>query len=290
MTESEILEIVHRAGLSRVANDLAARLQPSIRIVASSAHEERISPGLSTFGGRPDLPAGTPWPERDGRPLAFIGQLRLADIAPHDASHFLPASGLLSFFYDAAEQPWGSQASDQGGWRVLFHTVDPALLHPSPPPAGLGSRDVFEPCRLHFSHDVTLPPFCSVTVDSLGLTEAERQAYVNMELEHVPEARGGARRPVHRMLGHPDAIQGDMQLECQMVRHGLDTGTVVTYGDPLVEELKKGVMNWMLLLQVDSDEAPGWMWGDVGRIYFWIQRDAFLAGDFAKVWTILQCY
>jgi uncharacterized protein YwqG len=247
-------------------------------------------PGVSRFGGTPDLPAGTHWPEWDGRPLAFIGQLRLAEVAPHDVAHLLPEAGLLSFFYDASAQPWGYHAADQGGWRVLAHPDDPALLQPSAAPPGLSSRDVFTPCRLHFSDDVTLPPSSSITLDRLGLTEEEREAYTDVELALIPAARGGKRTPVHRMWGHPDAIQGNMQLACQMVRHGLYTGNVVTYGDPLVEELKDGVMDWLLLLQVDSDTAPGWMWGDVGRIYFWIHRDALLAGDFARVWTILQCY
>lgn len=290
MTETEVLELVRHAGLSRRADELGAQLQASIRIEADTAPEAEIGRGASKFGGTPDLPAGTQWPELEGRPLAFIGQLRLSDIAPYDADGLLPHSGVLSFFYDASEQPWGFQVSDWGGWRVLYHEVDPALLEPRPAPPDLGSEDTLRPCTLRFSRDVTLPPFRSLQVDALGLSDEERGAYVDLELRLIPEARGGERVPVHRMLGHGDAIQGDMQLECQTVSHGLDAGTMDDYRHPLVEELKKEVMGWKLLLQVDSDDAPGWMWGDSGRIYYWIHMDALLARDFDNAWVVLQCY
>jgi uncharacterized protein YwqG len=32
------------------------------------------------------------------------------------------------------------------------------------------------------------------------------------------------------------------------------------------------------------------MWGDAGRIYFWIQEQDLKNRDFAKVWLVLQCY
>ncbi|MCR8632194.1 YwqG family protein [Paenibacillus radicis (ex Xue et al. 2023)] len=38
------------------------------------------------------------------------------------------------------------------------------------------------------------------------------------------------------------------------------------------EELEKGVSDWKLLLQIDSEEEIGMMWGDAGRIYFWIRE------------------
>jgi uncharacterized protein YwqG len=29
--------------------------------------------------------------------------------------------------------------------------------------------------------------------------------------------------------------------------------------------------NWRLLLQLDTDDAAGMKWGDVGTLYFWIK-------------------
>jgi uncharacterized protein YwqG len=63
------------------------------------------------------------------------------------------------------------------------------------------------------------------------------------------------------------------------------------YNDPRRPELEKGAADWQLLLQIDSDEKNlGVMWGDVGRVYFWIRRQDLGKRDFGNVWLILQCY
>jgi uncharacterized protein YwqG len=44
---------------------------------------------------------------------------------------------------------------------------------------------------------------------------------------------------------------------------------------------------WRLLLQLDSDDA--WMWGDCGRLYFWVHEADLARGDFSRAWMVLQC-
>jgi uncharacterized protein YwqG len=90
--------------------------------------------------------------------------------------------------------------------------------------------------------------------------------------------------PIHRLLGHPDQIQGDMQLECQMVAHALK------YGDPRIALVAPTATEWRLLLQVDSDKIAGMCWGDAGRLYYWIRRDALQSGRWEEAHLILQCY
>jgi uncharacterized protein YwqG len=85
---------------------------------------------------------------------------------------------------------------------------------------------------------------------------------------------------IHRCGGHPQEIQGDMRLECQLVTNGLYCGDASGYQDPRRSILEKGAADWHLLLQIDSDEKHlGWMWGDVGRVYFWA-RHRDIDGDF----------
>lgn len=43
---------------------------------------------------------------------------------------------------------------------------------------------------------------------------------------------------------------------------------------------------WRCLLQLDSE---GWMWGDGGKLYFWIPREDLAARRFENVWIELQC-
>jgi hypothetical protein len=56
-----------------------------------------------------------------------------------------------------------------------------------------------------------------------------------------------------------------------------------------VNELESGRYDWILLLQLDSDDDAGMMWGDVGMLYFWIKREDLKKENFDNVWMILQC-
>ena len=81
-----------------------------------------------------------------------------------------------------------------------------------------------------------------------------------------------------------------MQLEAQLVSNGLYCGDPSGYRDPRAKALQAGTLDWLLLLQIDSDDALQVMWGDTGRVYYWIRRQDLAARKFDRVWTILQCY
>ncbi|MDR2512739.1 MAG: DUF1963 domain-containing protein [Puniceicoccales bacterium] len=49
------------------------------------------------------------------------------------------------------------------------------------------------------------------------------------------------------------------------------------------------MFRWKLLLQLDSDDDTGWMWGDVGTVYFRIREQDARKADFSKVWMVFQC-
>ena len=62
------------------------------------------------------------------------------------------------------------------------------------------------------------------------------------------------------------------------------------YHDGLQSEARIGPSKTLLLMQIASDPAMNWVWGDVGVYYFWIAPDDLAAGDFSKVKADLECH
>ena len=54
---------------------------------------------------------------------------------------------------------------------------------------------------------------------------------------------------------------------------------------------KPSVEGWQLLFQLDTVESGGFelMFGDCGRIYFYIRNEDLAARRFDRVWLIQQC-
>lgn len=245
-----------KEGLGPVADRLRGLARPSIRLRAVARDDDEIPIGSSKLGGEPDLADGSEWPSWEGKPLSFLAQLDLEEVAPFDLERLLPTTGRLLFFYDAAGQPWGGQAADRGRWRVLWNPAGEALVRTAPPDVlppvlELASRVV----RLEV--ELTLPALDRATT-SRGLDVKRDALLVEWTDRHFPTPE---HTKTHRLLGHADVIQGEIEIEL---------------GD-----------DWTLLLQLDSEDVS---WGDAGRLYFWIRRDDLARGSFAEIAFRLQCY
>lgn len=262
------------AGFAEFADEIIASIRPSIRLTPTSTAMDDLPLGASRLGGLPDIPAGWGLP-----PLSFVAQINLIDAAPHDHEHLLPDRGWLYFFYDAENQPWG-ELSQVGGWQVVY-APDPTLpLHRA---AGALSPDVrqYSACRLTFDAEPTaISPLYFVDRIKPDWDRLTRLHSVYDDLL----LSGGA--VIHRMLGHPDEVQGLVQREWVLPAGGLN------YSDrdhPRRAELLSTLHDWRLLLQVDSDSKCGMMWGDVGRLYYGIHKDDLAARAFDRVWLSMQC-
>src|SRR5260370_30254398 len=82
------------------------------------------------LGGLPDWTPGRSWPAWQGSPMAFIGQVNLADIAAHDEAGYLPHSGLISFFFSVDWTAAGVMQSldDPSSWMVAYFDGDLTTL------------------------------------------------------------------------------------------------------------------------------------------------------------------
>ena len=291
MNREEITGSLSKAGLGKLLPDIQNLLQESIRITitpartgtgVTQAEPAAIPAGSSHFGGLPDIPWGFTWPEYKGLPMSFIGQISLEDINKFEPAKKLPETGLLSFFYDANQETYGGSPDDRGGWAVCFFGGLVRLaLHTSGAPTHLNESARFKACKLSFSSEFTLPTSAAQHIENLNWSEADIQAYENF-LAGFPTSTDYTSRH-HRMFGHPNQLQDDMQLQSALYANG-----VQSINDPRAAALVQQKEDWLLLLQVDSDDTPGMKWATSGLLYFWINAKSLSEHKFDETWLVLQ--
>lgn len=247
---------------------------PAAQLVPSEA------PTRSHLGGGPRLPAGQAWPEWRGRRLDFLARLSLTELHAVLPIDWLPRTGALLFFYDAENQPWGFDPADRGSCAVL-HVADDEPSAPAP--ADSGAR-IAPHVHVTFRRIRTLPSRERPPASDLAFNDAEHDAYDDLR----DAVYGG--EPRHQVGGFPLPVQGDgMELECQLASNGLYCGDSSGYQDPRSRALATGAADWRLLLQLDTDDGAGFMWGDCGTLYIWVREQDASQGRFDDVWVILQC-
>jgi len=277
----QIWQKLVNAGLARVAGDIAQLARPCIRFRTTSGDDNEILVGASKFGGLPDVPKDFLWPEWNNQPLSFLGQINLAAIAKNPVASPLPSSGLISFFYDCEQRTWGFDPKDKGSWRVYLFPNQP--LHRASYPASMPDYARYKPCKISTDNRLTFPGWETLYIKPLDLTDDERELYWAFDSTEGMGDYG------HQLLGHPHEVQGEMQLECQLASNGVNLGNPEWTQNPCVPELELNASQWALLFQFDSDDNPGWMWGSVGCLYFWITESDLTSQRFENVWMVLQC-
>lgn len=266
--------------------DVAELVRPLLRPALLLTAAEGLA--KSRIGGLPHVPAGFVWPRCGERPLKFLATIDLAEVAKAARAHqvtglgFLPENGTLLFFYDDDGQPWGFDPGDNRGWKVLYLPPDTTGLSAAAPHAG---AEPLPPSNVAFGKVLVAPDLQSDAIRALNLSDEETDDYIDYIIDRYPE--GAAH---HQMGGYPEVVQNDgMELECQLVSHGLYCGDATGYTDPRRAALEPGAADWLLLLQLDTDEGVNMWWGDSGKLYFWVREQDARKGNFDNVWVILQC-
>lgn len=246
--------------LSEALKDL---FRDTIRLETEGKPAEALCGG-TRFGGQPDVPGDFDWPvsDCDARPLTFLAQFNLAELAPMDAEGLLPHAGLLSFFYDTDEQPWGYDASEQSAARVYWFEDLSALA----PMAAPDDAETLSGMKLRLWAEKSLPEWEDFSALHLEMDDCDafEEARAQLGADEEPEYAS-------KLLGWPDAIQNS-----------------------IFEDIapKADAREWRLLFQMDStsDQDFDLMFGDCGRLYFCIRREDLAARRFDRVRYLLQCY
>lgn len=273
-----LYELLPRA----MAAELLSVVAPSIRLMPRGAPGEPRR-GACRIGGLPDLPPGMAWPfgpgtanspasPSRGPALPFLAQINLGEVHSLVLSMPLPPSRMLYFFFrDAPDSIGGDQV--QGGVGTVLYRETGSSLHRADAPPSLPRDEIYdgfdvEP-RLEFVLPPTelLPPALRAAVDLLPLMSGGDYDGLyrwSALQELLPGVQGFPPyyEPKHRLLGFPDLVQGRL-------------------------------FDARFLFQVDSDllwrpsafPSTRMMWGDAGRVYYWLQDEDLRARNFDSAWT-----
>ncbi len=237
----------------------------------------------SFLGGKPLVRSPVDWPRKNNKPLGFIAQLDLEEVNPSRCIKWLPDTGRLLFFYDLEEWPWGFDPNDKGGWAVIYENGSNEL-YSLELPRDL-SEDHIAPSIKYVKTEnfISYPDAQRVSFEKIGLSEDEDEEYYNF----IDEQYGD--EPRHQVGGFPTPIQNDdMEEECQLVSGGVNCGGPQGYTSDEAKQLRKEENDWRMVLQFDTDDDIGAMWGDMGMLYFWVKESEARKYDFSNVWMVLQ--
>ncbi|MCA0429017.1 MAG: DUF1963 domain-containing protein [Bacteroidetes bacterium] len=276
---ADVEKVFKAFNLEKYFGKIKPLLKPKIDLTLIPATEDDFKNAISKIGGQPHLPKDFVWPKNEnGKSLSFIGQINFAEVSEFDKTGLLPKDGLAAFFYCADQEAWGFDPKDRNRFKIVYIAESKETVKHNFP-SDLESHSIFKPNRLTYSDSLSIPTWEEDSINGL-IDDADSDNYF--------ELSGGSE---NQILGYANCVQGTMELECQLVTNGLYCGDASGYENPLRKELEAGASDWLLLLQIDSEEEKaGMMWGDCGKIYFWIKKSDLLKKNFDNAWCILQCY
>ncbi len=265
----EAENLIRQYAPARLQDAVIERLLPAIALTATRSDDRDIAVGASKFGGAPDVPEGFDWPMWDERPLGFVAQINLDEIAPFDVQNLLPSSGLLSFFYcfdymDDGDQWPDGELGQEDSWRVLY--FDSNLTRAEVPSEtqseyGISAAKIIPRAWWNVPKD----PFYFTEEQGSDSYEEDVEKWWDMNEAFEKDA-------THLMFGYPREVQNDAREDAARI-------------------LERGDLNdWHLLLQVDTDSEINWMLGDAGAMFYLMHRDDLAKREFDKCWLISQSH
>ena len=309
---AELPQALRELGLGQYEAAITAVARPALALHLEPEQDSELPIGSSKFGGDPDLGPNVAWPmrkladDKGEEPLQFLVQFNLEELAHYEAATSFPRHGLLSFFYDIYDQPWGFP-EDHGAWHILYQSSSRDLKRrPSgPPPKGkrykVASMREFNPhipvghddChviprRVSFTEFLSFPNHWSLqSAETFAQGWDEESAGFSVAPSDQTNLAGLYTLPFqigNQLFGYPAEIQNPMEPECERALLLSNGGDAPGYYDVSPEQIR----SWKLLLQIDSFEEL--MWGDVGMIFFWIRQEDLATSRFDQSWLQLQCF
>lgn len=258
----------------------------------------------------------------DGHPLSFLLQINLAQVTKLDSDEVLPQKGVLSFFFDLKDLPWGYEHAHRVAHRVYyFEDVDP--LEPASPPLSLDDYYILkesfikaesEPSILSWD-DFSVPlkiedRIASDDDDKFAILHATGKLKGKLSKDGFTpstdlkkmyyEALGVLSREMmlkptsHQLLGHASLLSGNITEECELVSRGYSYGEAIEDIPDLEVELAaaNSLSDWQLLLELElsdlGENCPQVSDDDITRLYIYILKDDLYECNFSRTMAIIQ--
>jgi len=302
-------ELIKAAGLSNAADRLRPWYNPGLLL-----HPKGSKPGFwrqpgargslalggSRLGGWPDRPSGTHWPTWQGRPMAFLAQIDLAEAQRIQPGLALPQAGLLLFFMGCRDETFeaddwgtcwmtdeqlGSDPGDRGGWQVLYVPAGEGLERTTAP--GTPKPQVYRPAPLRLVAGGSPLPHEDTAAYSMMDLSADEQTRYDELLDHVladtPHDAGG------QLGGYPQLIQATLpEVACVQATRGNDPFAACDPEDEPGRALYKAASAWRLILQLGSAPEADFLWGDGGTLSFYGPASDLNVGGFHRSWAYFE--
>ncbi|WMI68232.1 DUF1963 domain-containing protein [Mangrovimonas sp. YM274] len=239
--------------------DLIGQVKPLLKkatklIVEKPSRPPENSQLKSHFGGQPYFEENEEWPKtKSGKNFDFIFQIF------NNTDNGLPDDiQLFQFYYDFDEFPWDS---DSEGWLVkTYDKINEDEIKMISRPTELEKSKY---CELTFEPIVSLPDWqglYSICPNANKLSGILNEDSPWENYEKVCKNLIGEQDYQSQIGGYPKWIQGE--------------STPRNPNNSLMD----------LLIQIDSEENSGIMWGDQGMIYFFYNIET------RRIEFMLQCY
>jgi uncharacterized protein YwqG len=279
--DERLAELAREAGLESRLADVRTASRAGVRLTPTETPS-----GRSRLGGSPDLPPDFAWPTWFDRPMAFVAQIDLAELATARVSAGLPQTGLLLVFAELAAGLTGLMPDHAGSCRVVHVPPDAELVEDA------RHSPEFRELRVQATRELQLPSAYSFAAEPLGLEPEEMDAWEDLRVRLATaqgvelEDDGYGRMALTRLLGYQDEVGRELELDCQLASSGIDAGDVLAYFD-VRDEHETEARRWRLLLQVTADSTV--RLGDgMERLFVCVREDDLSAQRFDTAWALLR--
>lgn len=265
-------QFARAVGLSKaVLEEARQQARPALHL--EHTQEDRSS----WIGGDPRVPPDFKWPSWQGRPMTFLAQMDLSEVAAALREPWFPTHGQLYFFHASGDPELGDEPTERGSWRVIYSRAERSTL--TAPNSGSRDMRVFPRTNVTFRRIESLPSEERV----MNGREPTNEEFETLLAAQDAPFKG---HPRHQMFGYPVPEQNDnMELESELALRGL---TYADEGSNEYRDATREAAQWHLLLQLDTDDDLQMMWEDGGLLFFWIKQTDAAQGNFDRVWMVLQ--